>query len=146
MTKKIKKIQAFFKKGLDGAVDRMKSLDSKKSKGSFAFWAEWHCMEYIHWEAVREHWETLNKSLAKLIAEGKTEDEIVKWIEDCRNQFIQVVLTQTPQHSTNQLGNMIFAERIEVSRRFGSDSLNSDSLEYLLADLRREDRYKEGAT
>ncbi len=136
-TKKMVRIQAFFKKGLDVATSYLKALEHKKSKGSFAYWAEWHAIDYIHWEMVKEYWTTLNASLAKLVAEGKTEDEIIKWIGECRDQFVRDILRTTPQRSTNQLGNIIFAERIEVWRQIGADCLNSDSLEYLLIELKR---------
>jgi hypothetical protein len=139
MTAKAKKIRAFFQKQAKGARHYLKSLDKKRRESkTFAWWMEWHAMDYIHWELVAHYWETLLESLDKLVGEGKTDAEIIKWIEDCRERFIRDILQATAQYSTNQLANMMEADRVDVWRRItGANNLNGDSLMYLLSSLKR---------
>jgi len=134
---KIEKIRGFFKSGLDEAKAELEKLEAKKSKGSFAFWAEWYALDYIRCEFVRDIWVDLNKSLGTLINEGKTEDEIIKWIGEVRDEFVKNILKGPPGRSTNPMANLVECENIEAYRYFAIGFVNPYSLEALLYNLQK---------
>jgi hypothetical protein len=134
---KIEKIRGFFKSGLDEAKAELEKLEAKKSKGSFAYWAEWHALDYIRCELVLNIWADLNKSLGTLIHEGKTEDEIIKWIGEVRDEFVKNILKGPPGRSTNPMANLVECENIESYSYFAIGFVNTYSLEALLYNLQK---------
>jgi hypothetical protein len=138
MTKTVKKVRDFFQKKEKSLGEAMKAADAKRAERSFHYWAEWHAMDYIRWEIAKEFWGVLLGSLEKLGKAGAKDYQIVQWLVDLREQMVNDSLRATAHHSTNQLGNMIEAEKQEVYRKLaGSNSLDTGSLSYLLADLKR---------
>lgn len=136
MTKKMKEIGKFIRDGLLEAQENLKELEAKKAKGTYSYWLEWNGMAYVHWEFAKECWEQLSKGFERIVAEGKTDEQLVQWVEGCRDYFVELVLKTSPPHSTNQLGNLIEMQKIEVWREFAADTLNSNSLKYLLLKLK----------
>ena len=134
---KIEKIREFFKSGLDAAKAELEKLEAKKSKGSFAYWAEWNALDYIRCEFVRDIWVNLNKSLGTLLHGGKTEDEIIKWIGEVRDEFVKNILKGPPGRSTNSMANLVECEIIEAYRYFAIGFVNPYSLEALLYNLQK---------
>ena len=138
MSKKIDKIREFFQKQSDECRTIMNELEDRRKNVSFAYWASWNAMEYVNAEMTAILFETLQGSLLKLEEGGKTDEEIVKWVEECRDQMVEDVLKARKRTSTNQLDNLIEAEKMDVYRKVaGCGLFDSGSLAYLLMDLKR---------
>ena len=138
MTKTAQKIRNFFVNQSNAHQMRMKKLEDLRNDGmSFVCWAGWYAIEYINSETAMNLYNTLDGSLSKLVNDGKTDEEIVKWVGECRDQMVEDILKARNRTSTNQLGNLIEAEKIDVYRKVaGCGSFDSGSLEYLLMDLK----------
>ena len=140
MTKTAQNARKFIRQQRDKARGNLKLLDVKRGKNgsSFAYWAEWHAMDYIHWEMVLGFWERLMVSFEKVVADGITDEALIKRIEEVREQFVRNILQATARHSTNPIANLIEEEKVDVYRGVvGEDSLDGDSLAYLLSTLKR---------
>lgn len=130
--------RSYLKKHMAEAKARLRDMDMKRSKkASFAWWAEWNAIEYIHWEFALSLWAVLAETLGRLIKEKKTDAEIVEWLVRVRDSWIEDVMKSTARHSTNQLANMIEAEKVDVYRRLAGSSLSGDSLTYLIDTIKR---------
>lgn len=130
--------KAYLKKHMAEAKARLRDMDMKRSKkASFSWWAEWNAIEYIHWEFALSLWAVLAETLGRLIKEKKTDAEIVEWLVRVRDSWIEDVMKSTARHSTNQLGNMIEAEKVDVYRRLAGCNLSGDSLTYLIDTIKR---------
>lgn len=140
MTKTAQKVQTFLRKNHDEAKKCLAELEAKRGEngGSFTYWAEWHALNYIHWEMVLVFWARLMASVEKVVTDGIKDEELIKRIEDVREQFVRDILHSTARHSTNPMANLIEEEKVDVYRQVaGADSLDGDSLAYLLSTLRR---------
>lgn len=138
MSKKIDKIREFFQKQSDECRTIMEKLEVRRKDVSFSYWAGWNAMEYINAEMTATLFETLQGSLSKLENDGKTDEEIIQWVGECRDQMVEDVLKARKRTSTNQLDNLIEAEKMDVYRKVaGCGLFDSGSLAYLLMDLKR---------
>lgn len=77
------------------------------------------------------------ETLGSLIKEKKTDAEIVEWLVRVRDSFVDDVMKGSTPHSTNQLSNMIEAEKVDVYRRLAGNNLSGDSLTYLIDTIKR---------
>lgn len=119
----------------------MKVLDEKRIKKgqTYLSWASWYLMRYIRAEFISGIWAELEEGLENGIKAGKTPEEIVAWLRRVQEDFVDRVMNGSTPQSTNQLSNMIEAEKVDAYRIMaGRSGLDSGSLKYLLMTLDRE--------
>jgi len=141
MSKLTIKVMRHVRDQIEQATKELKAMDAKKGKyhGALAFshWAEWNLMAYVNQEARLAEWEQFKASIEARLKEGYEDDNIVRWIEGWRDGLVEIVMGGYAQHSTNQIANMIEAEKIDVKRKMaGMRMIDSGSLEELLSNLK----------
>jgi hypothetical protein len=143
MTKTAQMIHDCFQDQLDECRGTLKKLRDYQQDVSFSYWAGWNAMEYINAEFTMNMYETLQKSLLQLASQGKTDEEIVKWLEECREHMVEDILKARYPSSTNQLSNLIDTEKMDVLRKVaGCGLFENGSLAYLLLKLKNASEKK----
>ena len=139
MNKMTEKVMRFICKQIKDAEGNLKEMDSKKAKQSFSFWAEWNMMDYVAEEFRLGLWTEMQSGLVKRVESGMSWNEIMTWVEDVREYYLEQIMNGYAQHSTNQIANMIEAKKIDVYRKAaGKNLVDSGSLAELISGLRRD--------
>lgn len=142
VTKKVQMILAFVRKNRREAEKAIRAMDAKRKeqlrKGtSFAYWAEWNLLDYVRAEALRSRWESVENNLVGGLADGRTEKDIIEYLEGYREGIVEQVMQHSPKRSTNPVANLIEEVEVGASREVaGANMLDGGSLTYLLFKLK----------
>jgi len=94
----------------DSYSEAKKKRDISEEKGkSFKYWAEWNFANFIFVETAQREWKSIADGINNGIATGVDEQKIFEWLENRRNYYVRLVMSNTraDSRSTSQVKNLI---------------------------------------
>jgi len=135
------KVLEFLWKHRIECINSLHQLDEKRKKnhdqgGSYAHWASWNFMSFIHEEFKLGLLKNIIQNIEGGVKRGFTDEDLVNFLKEVRDSYVNTVMSHRGSHSTSAISNLIEEEKINVYRSLaGTSVLNSGSLKYLLSDL-----------